>query len=334
MSLNNKIVLVTGGTGSFGKFIVRRLLDSNVREVRVFSRDEKKQYDMRLHYAGEKRIRFITGDVRDLNRVREAMHNCALVFQAAALKHVFACELQPFEAVKTNVAGAENVISAAMDARVARVVTVSTDKAVKPVNVMGMTKALQERLTLSANNSPANQGTKLSVVRYGNVMNSRGSAVPFFRDLVAAGKPITITHPAMTRFLLTLNDAVDLVLFAAKHMKGGETFVKKAPTVRILDLAAAIAEEGGRKFDHKVIGVLPGEKFHEVLISEEELQRTRDLGDYYVVAPWWEKKFTTKLQAEYSSEHNIVSDLSAIRTLLAKSDAEFRALGFKGVTVD
>jgi UDP-glucose 4-epimerase len=281
MWITGKCAFVSGGTGSFGHFIVRRLLDLDVAEIRIMSRDEKKHYDMRHHYPGEKRIKFITGDIRDERRVRETMYGADVVFQAAALKHVYNCEEHPYEAVMTNVIGTQNVVTAAMDLGVERLITVSTDKAVKPVNVMGMTKAIQERLVIASNRLVGNRKTIACCVRYGNVMSSRGSAIPFFRELVAQRKPITITHAEMTRFLLTLNDAIDLVLYAVENMKGGETFIKKAPAVKIMDLARAIAEEANVPFDPVIIGMLPGEKIHEILITEEELPRAADLGSYY-----------------------------------------------------
>jgi len=222
-------VLVTGGTGSFGNFVVRRLLDLGAKEVRILSRDEKKQYDMRVFYQGRADLTFVIGDIRDRVAVDEAMQGIQVVFQAAALKQVPTCEYFPMEALRTNVLGVENVLQSALENGVERVVCISTDKAVKPVNVMGMTKALQERLILRGNLSRANRGTRLSCVRYGNVLRSRGSVVPFFRGLLAQGKRLRITDERMTRFLLTLNDAIDLVLFAAENAEGGEIFVRKAP---------------------------------------------------------------------------------------------------------
>jgi UDP-N-acetylglucosamine 4,6-dehydratase/5-epimerase len=332
MWIEGKRALVTGGTGSFGQFIVRRLLDLGIKEVRILSRDEKKHYDMRHHYANEPRIRFITGDIRDERRVRESTFGCDVVFQAAALKHVYNCEAHPYEAVMTNVVGTQNVIMAALELGVERFVTVSTDKAVKPVNVMGMTKAIQERLVVSANHAANGNGTLACCVRYGNVMSSRGSAIPFFRELAARKQPITITHPEMTRFLLTLNDAIDLVLFAVENMKGGETFIKKAPAVRIMDLARVIAAEAGAPFEPVIIGMLPGEKLHEILISEEELPRATDVGDYYVVEPHWMARDGRRhVQREYSSADNLLEKPCEITALLSKSDAEFAELGIKGI---
>ncbi len=331
MWITGKCVLVTGGTGSFGQFIVRRLVDLDVAEIRILSRDEKKHYDMRRHYANERRIKFITGDIRDERRVRESMHGCHVVFQAAALKHVYNCEEHPYEAVMTNVIGTQNVITTALDLGVERLVTVSTDKAVKPVNVMGMTKAIQERLVIAANRVVGNRGTIACCVRYGNVMSSRGSAIPFFRELACQKKPITITHPEMTRFLLTLNDAIDLVLFAVEHMEGGETFIKKAPAVKIIDLARVIAQQAGAPFNPVIIGMLPGEKIHEILITEEELPRAADLGSYYVVQPNWVKCNGRAVEREYSSDANLVNCDQEIMELLAKSDSEFAELGISGI---
>jgi UDP-glucose 4-epimerase len=328
-SLDNKRILVTGGTGSFGMFIVKRLLTLGVQEVRILSRDEKKHHDMRRHFSNEKRLNFLTGDIRDGQRVRQAVKGCDVVFQAAALKHVYICEYHPYEAVKTNVMGVQNVIDAALEYNVAKLITVSTDKAVKPVNVMGMTKAIQERLVIAANQLPNNTGTKLTCVRYGNVMSSRGSAIPFFRRLVAERKPITITHPEMTRFLLTLDDAIDLVMYAVENMQGGEVYIKKAPAVRIMDLARSIAQSQGVEFNPLVIGMLPGEKLHEILISEEELPRAHDLPGYFVVEPWWSGKRFNEVTEEYSSSGNLISSSGEISRLLERSDQEFTKYGMK-----
>lgn len=318
-------VLVTGGTGSFGNFIVRRLLDLGTKEVRVMSRDEKKQYDMRVFYERRNDLTFALGDIRDRRAVDEAIHGIQIVFQAAALKQVTSCENYPMEAIWSNVIGVENVIESALEQRVSRVIAISTDKAVKPVNVMGMTKALQEKLLLRANRSRSNAGTILACVRYGNVLRSRGSVVPFFRDQLRRGKKLTITDARMTRFLLTLNDAIDLVLYAADHAAGGEIFVRKAPAVRVLDLARVMAEDSGKKFEYELIGILPGEKINEILISEEELRRAVDCGDYYRVDPWWKSDNTSDLSVEFSS-HHVTEDPAQIRTLIERADREFEAL--------
>lgn len=320
-----KTVLVTGGTGSFGNFIVRRLLDVGVKEVRVMSRDEKKQYDMRVLYDRRSDLKFFIGDIRSPAAVDEAMSGVDIVFQAAALKQVPTCENFPMEAVQTNVLGVENVVKSAMANQVERMVTISTDKAVKPVNVMGMTKALQERLVINANRSERNRGTRLACVRYGNVLRSRGSVVPLFRQLLAAGKTLTITHEKMTRFLLTLNDAIDLVLYAAEHTRGGEIFVRKAPSALILDMGRVLSEELQKPFQYRVIGTLPGEKLNEILVSEEELERSEDRGQYYKIFPWWSEERPYAIRQEYSSL-DALTDLDTTRQLIHRADQEFEDL--------
>jgi UDP-glucose 4-epimerase len=325
----NKTILVTGGTGSFGNFIVHRLLQLGTREVRVLSRDEKKQYDMRVLHGGRRDLTFVIGDIRNRDSVDEAMHGVDIVFQAAALKQVPTCEYHPMEAVRTNVLGADNVVTAALDHGVDRFITVSTDKAAKPVNVMGMTKALQERLVLHANLSRRNQGTKLACVRYGNVLRSRGSVVPFFRRQLARGEQPTITDEGMTRFLLTLNDAIDLVLYAAEATTGGEVFIRKAPSARIVDLAKALAAMADKPFSYRVIGMLPGEKLNEILISEEEMIRAEDAGEYWKVHPWWTDYRSDELMAEYSSGQALC-DADTIRGLIERADREFEAMELGG----
>jgi UDP-N-acetylglucosamine 4,6-dehydratase/5-epimerase len=324
----DKIILVTGGTGSFGHYIVDRLLGYDVKEIRILSRDEKKQYDMKIRYQNNPILRFFIGDIRDRQRIDEVMEGAHIVYQAAALKHVPICEYSPFEAVKTNVVGVENIVQSALKFSIEKVICVSTDKAVKPVNVMGMTKALQERLMLSANLATNNKGTKFCVVRYGNVLLSRGSVIPYFRQLLADGKTLTITDDAMTRFLLTLDDAIDLVMFATQQTVGGETFVKKAPSALMIDIAKILAEEANVPFDHKIIGKYPGEKIHEILITEEELQRTEDHDDYFVVHPWWNSKVYVDIVDEYSSGTSIVDDSNTIKELIAVADAKAKAVKF------
>ncbi|MGD9601979.1 MAG: polysaccharide biosynthesis protein [Gammaproteobacteria bacterium] len=325
MNYSEKRVLVTGGTGSFGNFVVRRLLTAGVREVRVLSRDEKKQYDMRVFYRGRPDLTLMIGDVRDPRVVDEAMQGIDVVFHAAALKQVPACEHHPQEAIKTNVLGAENLVAAALRHAVECFVMISTDKAVKPVNVMGMTKALQERTVLHGNLSRANKGTRLCCVRYGNVLRSRGSVVPFFRRQLALGQTMTITDERMTRFLLTLNEAIDLVLYAAEHTEGGEIFVRKAQAAKVTDIACVLAEEAGKACDYKVIGILPGEKLHEILVSEEELVRVRDCGQYYKVMPWWESARYDELAQEFASGDH-VTGTTEIRRMIALADREFEIL--------
>jgi UDP-N-acetylglucosamine 4,6-dehydratase/5-epimerase len=327
-SLRERRVLVTGGTGSFGNFIVHRLLDLGVREVRVLSRDEKKQYDMRVFYGSRQDLSLVIGDIRDARVVDEVMAGIEVVIQAAALKQVPTCERFPMEAVKTNIEGARNVAEAALRHDVQAVVAISTDKAVKPVNVMGMTKAIQERIFLRANESPAAARTRFAVVRYGNVLRSRGSVVPFFRSQLAQGRRLTITDTRMTRFLLTLDNAIDLVLFAAEVASGGEVFVRKAPSARVVDIAQVLSDDAGVELDYELIGVLPGEKIDEILVSEEELGRTEDLGDYYRIHPPGGETFDV-LGAEYSSAQTLV-DLDRIRELIAESDREFEKMEMRG----
>ncbi|MBI2315606.1 MAG: polysaccharide biosynthesis protein [Betaproteobacteria bacterium] len=328
-SLAGRRVLVTGGTGSFGNFVVRRLLDIGAAEVRVFSRDEKKQYDMRVFYRGRKELTFVIGDVRSPQRVDEAMSGIEVVFHAAALKQVPTCEHHPEEAIQTNVIGAGNLVEAALSHGIDALVMISTDKAVKPVNVMGMTKALQERLVLKANLSRRNRGTRFSCVRYGNVLRSRGSVVPFFRRQIRLGQRITITDERMTRFLLTLNDAIDLVLYAAESGAGGDILVRKAPAARVVDIAAALCEEAGKPFAYDLIGLLPGEKLGEILVSEEELQRVEDLGGYYRIHPWWSGAAPHQLEREYHSADELVGG-KEIAALIERADREFETMEIGG----
>jgi UDP-glucose 4-epimerase len=325
MNYSQKTVLVSGGTGSFGNFIVRRLLDLGAKEVRVLSRDEKKQHDMRVFYRDRKNLSFVIGDVRNRERLDEAMCGVNVMFHAAAMKQVPACEQFPHEAIHTNITGAQNVVDAALRNKLEAFVMVSTDKAVKPVNVMGMTKAIQERIVLKGNHSRLNDGTRFACVRYGNVLRSRGSVVPLFRRLLASGQKLTITDERMTRFLLTLNDAIDLVLYAAEHQTGGEIFVRKAPSAYITDLAAVLSEEAGKPLSYDLIGLLPGEKLNEIMLTEEELVRTEDQGDYYKIHPWWEKKNFDHLTSEYSSFDSLVAR-DQIKTLIQRSDQEFETL--------
>jgi len=322
MDWPNLRTLVTGATGSFGFPIVRHLLDKGVKEVRVLSRDEKKQFDMRNFFSGRKELNLVIGDIRNREGVDEAMKGIDIVFQAAALKQVPACEKHPMEAIRTNVLGVENVVQSALAHGVKKMICISTDKAVKPVNVMGLTKSLQEKLVLQGNLSRNNQGTILACVRYGNVLRSRGSVVPFFRSLLAQKKTLTITDKAMTRFLLTLNDAIDLVLYAVEHAQGGDIYVRKSPAAQVLDMAAILSEEAGVPLDYKIIGNYPGEKLHEILLSEEELERVEDQGDYYRIHPWWSGIRPRGVSKEYCSA-DAVTDIGTIRQVIARADREF-----------
>lgn len=285
--LGGKRILVTGGTGSFGYEIVRELLPYSPEAVYIFSRDEKKQWDMQQEYADTSGVlRFILGDVRDYERTREAFRGIDVVFHAAALKQVPNCEFAPYEAVRTNVTGAENVRRAAIEQGVETVVAISTDKAVKPVNVMGMSKAIQERIMLHPVNGES--GTRFVCVRYGNVLGSRGSVVPLFCDFVMNGKPIPITHPDMTRFQLTLPEAVQLVLWAAVKGESGDLWVRKMPSARICDLARVLAFglTGRQDYPQQILGTRPGEKMHEVLVSEEEMWRATEMEEYFQIPSW------------------------------------------------
>lgn len=280
---DKKAVMVTGGTGSFGHYIAKMLLKKNPKKIIIFSRDEKKQDDMRYEFRSSPQVEFVIGDVRDYTSVKTAMKGVDVVFHAAALKQVPSCEYNVREAVLTNVIGAHNIITACREEGVPRVIAISTDKAVKPVNTMGMTKALQERLFISANLEAGKKSPVFACVRYGNVIGSRGSVIPLFQKQLEHGGPLTITHPGMTRFVLTLGQAIDLVFWAAIKAKGGEIFVKKLPALVVKDLAEVMAGTGGKNIAIKNIGMRPGEKIHEALISEEESMRTVDSGGHYIV---------------------------------------------------
>lgn len=279
----DKTLLVTGGTGSFGNAVLLRLLNSELSEIRIFSRDEKKQDDMRRKYKNPK-LKFYIGDVRDYQSVLNAMRGVDFVFHAAALKQVPSCEFHPIEAVKTNVLGTENVLEAAIQCGVKRIVVLSTDKAVYPINAMGISKAMMEKVAVAKSRSSSQ--TVINVTRYGNVMASRGSVIPLFIEQIRTGKSITITDPSMTRFMMTLDDAVDLVLYAFEHGRPGEVFVQKAPAATIEVLAKALAVLMGKP-EHElcVIGTRHGEKLYEALLSREEMVAAEDLDNYYRVPP-------------------------------------------------
>jgi UDP-N-acetylglucosamine 4,6-dehydratase/5-epimerase len=281
--LKNKILLITGGTGSFGGAVLRRLLYSDLSEIRIFSRDEKKQNDIRKIYNNTK-LKFYIGDVRDPQSIQNAVRGVDYIYHAAALKQVPSCEFHPLEAVKTNVLGTENVLEAAIQFGVKRVVVLSTDKAVYPINAMGISKAMMEKVAVAKSRSSAQ--TVINVTRYGNVMASRGSVIPLFIEQIRAGKPITITDPSMTRFMMTLDDAVDLVLYAFEHGQPGEIFVQKAPAATIDVLAKALTSLLGKpEHEVRVIGTRHGEKLYEALLSREEMVAAEDLGGYYRVPP-------------------------------------------------
>ena len=276
----NKVLIITGGTGSFGNTVLKRFLSSDVREIRIFSRDEKKQEDMRIAFNNPK-LKFYIGDVRDYESVSQAMKGVDYVFHAAALKQVPSCEFYPMEAVKTNVIGTENVLNAATANRVKQVVVLSTDKAVYPINSMGISKAMAEKLMVAKARSQVEGEAVLCATRYGNVMASRGSVIPLFVSQLKEGKPLTVTDPNMTRFLMSLEDSVDLVLYAFEHGKQGDIFVQKAPASTVADLAQAIKELFNKDEPIRVIGTRHGEKLYESLISREEMVKAEDMGGYY-----------------------------------------------------
>ena len=288
MSLfKGKTLMITGGTGSFGNAVLNRFLQTDIGEIRIFSRDEKKQDDMRHEFQAKMpqvadKIKFYIGDVRDLQSVKSAMHGVDYIFHAAALKQVPSCEFFPMEAVRTNVIGTDNVLTAAIEEGVACVICLSTDKAAYPINSMGMTKAIEEKVAISK--SRMSGKTKICCTRYGNVMCSRGSVIPLWIDQIKAGNPITVTEPSMTRFIMSLEEAVDLVLFAFEHGENGDLLIKKAPACTIQTQAEAVCELfGGKKEDIKVIGIRHGEKMYETLLTNEECAKAVDMGDFYRV---------------------------------------------------
>jgi len=319
-------LLITGGTGSFGNAVLKRFLESDLREIRILSRDEKKQDDMRKKYNNSK-LKFYIGDVRDYQSVLNAVRGADFIFHAAALKQVPSCEFHPLEAVKTNVMGTENVLEAAINSGVSRVVVLSTDKAVYPINAMGISKAMMEKVAVAKSRS--SNGTVINVTRYGNVMCSRGSVIPLFTNQIRAGQPITITDPAMTRFMMTLDDAVNLVLYAFEHGQPGEIFVQKAPAATIEVLVKALTSIMGRpQHEVCVIGTRHGEKLYEALLSREEMVAAEDLGRYYRVSPDMRDlnygKFVEqgeiKISAatDYNSHNTERLDITGMQALLIK----------------
>lgn len=278
-----KTLMITGGTGSFGHAVLNRFLDTDIGEIRIFSRDEKKQDDMRKEYNNDK-IKFYIGDVRDLASVRNAMHGVDYIFHAAALKQVPSCEFFPLEAVKTNVLGTDNVLTAAIDEGVKKVICLSTDKAAYPVNAMGTSKAMMEKVVVAKSRTVKPEKTTICATRYGNVMCSRGSVIPLFIEQIKAGKPLTITEPKMTRFIMSLEEAVELVVFAFKNANSGDIMVQKAPACTIGVLAQAVKELfGAEKEETKIIGIRHGEKMYETLLTNEECAHAIDMGNFYRV---------------------------------------------------
>lgn len=328
MSFSKKVLLITGGTGSFGNAVLNRFLDTDIEEIRIFSRDEKKQDDMRKRYANPK-LKFYIGDVRDYNSVLNATRGVDFIFHAAALKQVPSCEFHPMEAVKTNVIGTENVLEAAIQNEVKRVVCLSTDKAVYPINAMGISKAMMEKVMVAKSRNVDPDKTVICGTRYGNVMASRGSVIPLFVDQIRAGQSLTITDPNMTRFMMTLADAVDLVLYAFEHGSNGDLFVQKAPAATIETLARALTDLVGKP-DHpiNVIGTRHGEKLFEALLSREEMACAQDMGEYYRVPPDLRDlnygKFVEQGEEkishteDYNSHNTERLDVAGMQTLLRK----------------
>lgn len=324
-----KTLMITGGTGSFGSAVLNRFLDTDVREIRIFSRDEKKQEDMRIALNNPK-LKFYIGDVRNYDSVYEAMHGVDCVFHAAALKQVPSCEFYPMEAVRTNVLGAENVMNAAVACGVKRVVVLSTDKAVYPVNAMGLSKAMMEKLMVAKARMRSAGDTVLCATRYGNVMASRGSVIPLFVGQIRAGKPLTVTDPHMTRFLMSLEDSVNLVLHAFEHAVQGDIFVQKAPASTVGDLAQALRELFNSQSAIRIIGTRHGEKLYESLLSREEMARAEDMGRYFRVPAddrdlnynkyFVEGETRLSTQEDYTSHNTEQLDVGQVKSLLMKLD--------------
>ncbi|MFT6905634.1 MAG: UDP-N-acetylglucosamine 4,6-dehydratase [Oleiphilaceae bacterium] len=330
----NKTLLITGGTGSFGNAVLRRFLDTEINEIRIFSRDEKKQDDMRKKYANPK-LKFYIGDVRDVNSIIDAMRGVDYVFHAAALKQVPSCEFYPMQAVQTNVIGTENVLNCAINAKVKKVIVLSTDKAVYPINAMGVSKAMMEKVVVAKSRNINDEDTMIACTRYGNVMASRGSVIPLFIDQVRNGKEITITDPAMTRFMMSLDQAVELVLFAFEQGNNGDIFVQKAPAASIGLLAKTLIKLLNRP-DHniKIIGTRHGEKLYEALLTREEMVHAIDMGDYYRVpadirdlnySKYFEEGEEVVTQAHEYHSHNTVQLSEAELTKLLLNLREIKS---------
>lgn len=316
----NKILMITGGTGSFGNAVLEKFINTEIKEIRIFSRDEKKQDDIRHHYQVHypdfsDKLKFYIGDVRDISSIKQAIFGVDYIFHAAALKQVPSCEFFPMEAVKTNVIGTDNVLTAAIEANVESVVCLSTDKAAYPINAMGITKSLEERVAVAKSRTSNN--TRICCTRYGNVLCSRGSVVPLWIDQIKSGNPITITDPAMTRFIMSLDEAVELVLYAFNNAKNGDILVKKAPACTIETQAKAVIDIfGGNEKDIRIIGIRHGEKMYETLLTNEECARAIDMGDYYRVPADNRGLNYDKYFKDGDSERNILTEFNSNNTRL------------------
>lgn len=325
----DKVLLITGGTGSFGNAVLKRFLDSDLKEIRIFSRDEKKQEDMRIKYKNDK-IKFYIGDVRDYRSIDDAMDGVDYIFHAAALKQVPSCEFFPIQAVKTNVIGTDNVLEAAINHNVKKVIVLSTDKAAYPINAMGMSKAMMEKVAIAKGRNLRKDQTVICRTRYGNVMASRGSVIPLFCEQIKNNQPLTITNPEMTRFMMTLEDAVDLVIYAFEHGEQGDLFVQKAPAATIDTLAKAIKELKNSDVDINCIGTRHGEKLYEVLVTKEEMVNAIDMGSYYRIPSDNRnlnyQKYTNEGNADlenvedYNSHNTKRLDIEGMKELLKKID--------------
>ena len=325
----NKTLLITGGTGSFGNAVLDRFLETDINEIRIFSRDEKKQNDMRKRYNNSK-IKFFIGNVRDIKSLKDAMHGVDYVFHAAALKQVPSCEFFPLEAVKTNVLGTENVLAAALSRGVEKVICLSTDKAAYPINAMGISKAMMEKVFVAKSKKVSSEDTLICGTRYGNVMASRGSVIPLFVNQIKSGKPITITNPNMTRFLMKLEEAVELVLFAYENAQAGDIMVQKAPSCTIGDLAQALKELFDADNETKIIGTRHGEKLYETLLTKEEYLVAEDMGDFYRVPAdtrdlnydkyFDEGDMELSIDREYNSHNTDILSVEEIKEKLLELD--------------
>jgi len=326
----DKVLMITGGTGSFGNAVLKRFLTTDVREIRIFSRDEKKQEEIRIALNNNNKLKFYIGDVRDFDSIFEATKGVDYVFHAAALKQVPSCEFYPMEAFRTNVMGTENVMKAATANNVKRVVVLSTDKAVYPINAMGISKAMAEKLMVAKSRMQGATETVFCATRYGNVMASRGSVIPLFVTQLKEGKPLTITDPNMTRFLMSLEDSVDLVLYAYEHGQQGDIFVQKAPASTVADLAQALKEVFAKDNEIRIIGTRHGEKLYESLISREEIAHAQDMGDYYRIPADnrdlnYAKYFSEGEEKisqldDYTSHNTHLLNIEEIKALLLKLD--------------
>lgn len=325
----DKTLLITGGTGSFGNAVLKKFLDTDIKEIRIFSRDEKKQDDMRRIYKNDI-IKYYLGDVRDINSVRNAMHGVDLIFHAAALKQVPSCEFFPLEAVKTNVIGTDNVLTAAIEYGVKKVICLSTDKAAYPINAMGISKAMMEKVFIAKSRTVSPEKTIICGTRYGNVMASRGSVIPLFVEQIKNGLPLTITNPKMTRFLMSMDEAIELVIYAFQHAQAGDIMVKKAPSSTIGDLALAIKEVFNADNEIKIIGTRHGEKQHETLLTKEEYLVAEDMGGFFRVPAdkrdlnydkyFIEGRMELEAQQEYNSSNTTILNVEQVKEKLLQID--------------